>query len=150
MLVIGVAIGSVAFPMTKTQTTTVPATNEGGYDYSYTTVTVATTQVSTVTQTVNLTLNSGNITLDGVCTVVSYLLPDIVQEVSTVVTNVYPNTTNTTNSFLGFLSNTQTLGSSTYSSTITAHNTTIYSMTTTRYNTLDISSWWSVTNCTFG
>jgi hypothetical protein len=134
MLVIGVAIGSIAFPITKTETTIQLST---------------TTAVQT--QTIILTLGNNNVTLVGVCTVVSYVLPDIVQEVSTVVTKVYYNTTYTTDSYIGIPAPTQTLGSSTYSSTITVHNITTYAVTSTSFDTNDLfAGSWSVTNCTFG
>ena len=73
MLVIGVAIGSVAFPSTKTDTstlfpktltTTVEVPNYSGYAYRNTTLTVTKT----------ISVNGNNTILVGTCTAVSLSL----------------------------------------------------------------------------
>lgn len=144
MLVIGVAIGSIAFPTTKSETTT----NVSGSNYPITTLTIAQTQVSTVTSTcfvqnetqpamesicvmpTLVPLNNNNATLVGVCTAVSYFAPD-----TTSIDETYPTT----------------LGTSTFTSTTYAAYTTTYAFTSTSTNSNVLPSLlWTVTNCTFG
>ena len=111
-----------------------------------------TTSFLTITSILNHTTTVsvyGNVELTGYCTAARYFIPDTSSAAPSTVTFTSGNATSYSVTYTTVYQN-STIGTSTYSASTFANNTTILVITTTSYNLNDRpSDGWTVTVCTY-
>lgn len=111
--------------------------------------TTTTTQTAIADTATFTTTVYKNVELVGICTAISYFLADTSTEYATTVTITSGNSTYYSLSTNVVSPSTTTIGTTTYSTSTYGNVTTIYTITTTSQNLIDIpSDGWTVTTCT--
>ena len=143
LLTMALVVGAVAVVAYQSTVSTTTSTERFT---STTTATITITSILNHTTTVSV---YGSVKLTGDCTAASYFVPDTVEVAPSTITSTSGSITSYSVTYTTVYQN-STIGTSTYSASTFANNTTILVITTTSYNLNDRpSDGWTVMVCTY-